>query len=392
MPSCIICNKEGAKFCQGCHSASYCSKQCQAKDFPTHKLLCSKFKEYQDKPHEHMRRGIIFHEAENPPQWVWIEVESKDGCQHAILEHHLKASPYSPNKVQYIVIEHNRSRKRVLQDILTIIHCDKDIQGALGPNRSIQALGNGATASPWNGPIIVMNKLGLGTDPTVYGDMDLMAYRDVVDSLINDVFPTKTTVFEGDSKIQSLHSARTVQGVRISCQGDIRFLGADKYNPVDVSIFDPVFVADKPTSSEPLGVPLRVQRIPPHPAWKDSDIRNIYENRVITRLFRHMDPDHDAFGLAPMCWDYPVGSVLVVRDNGKDITPQQVEALCYYNGEHLQERFEYANEDHRENESSVGVTKLLALFSPYAFRHFFAEFKAEKEVDDASWMTAVSPV
>ena len=339
-----------------------------------------------------MRRGIIFHEAENPPQWVWIEVESKDGSQHAILEHHLKASSYSPNKVQYIFIEHNRSRKRALQDILTIIHYDEDVQGALGPNRTIQALGNGATASPWYGPIIVMKKWELETDPAVYGDMDLTAYRDVIDSLIYDVFPTKIRVSEGDSKIQSLHSAGTVQGVRISCQGDISVLGADKYITVNVSIFDPVFVAEKPTSSELLGVPVRVRKIPPHPAWKDSGVLNIYENQVVTRLFRRMDPEEEGFGLAPMRWDYPMGSVLVVRDNGKDITPQQVEALCYYNGEHLQERLEYANEDQSLNESSVGVHKWLALFTPYAFRHFFAEFKAEKEVDDASWMTAVSPV
>ena len=392
MPSCIICNKEGAKFCQECHSASYCSRQCQIRDFPTHKLLCSEFKEYRDKPHEHMKRGIIFHEAENPPQWVWIKSESKDESQHAILEHHLVASSHGPTKVQYISIEHNRSRKRALQDTLTIIHCDKDVQGALGPNRSIQALGNGATASPWYGPVIVMKKLGLETDPGVYGDMDLTAYRDVVDSFIYDVFPAKTTIFEGDSKIQSLHSAGSVQGVIISCWRDIHFLGANKYIPVDVSIFDPVFVADKPTSSELLGVPLRIEKMPPHPAWKDSGIINIYENRVVTRLFRCMDPEHDAFGLAPMRWDYPVGPVLVVRDNGKDITPQQVEALCYYNGEHLQERLEYAREDHSLNESSVKVNKVLALFSPYAFRKFFADFKAEKEVDDASWMTAVSPV
>ena len=344
-----------------------------------------------------MRRGIIFHETEEPPQWVWIESESKDGKQRVILEPYLNASSHSPTDVQHTFIKHNCSRKRASQDTLTIIHCDKDVQGALGPNRSIQALGNGATASPWYGPVIAMKKLGMETDPAVYGDMDLTACRDVVDSLVHDVFPTKITVSEGDSKIQSLHSAGTVQGVRVSCPGDIRFLGANKYVPVDVSIFDPVFVADKPTSSELIGVPLRVQKIPPHPAWKDSGIVSISENQVITRLFRCMDPEHDAFGLAPLRWGYPVGSVLVVRDNGRDITPQQVEALCYYNSEHLQERFEYAVEHQSLNESSVEVNKLLALFTPYAFRNFFAEFKAEKEKeedddDDASWMTAVSPV
>ena len=330
---------------------------------------------------------------ERPPQWVWIESESIEGKQRVILEPYLKTATSSPTKVQYIFIDHNHVRKRALQDTLNIIHCGKDVHGALGPNRSIQALGNGATASPWYGPISVMKTLGLETDPAAYGDMDLTAYRNVVDSLIYDTFPTNITVSEGDSKIQSLHFAGTVQGVRVSCQGDIRVLGAKKYIPVDVCIFDPVFVADKPTSSELLDVPVRVQKIPPHPAWKDSGVTNIYENQVITRLFRRMDPEHDAFGLAPMRWDYPVGSVLVVRDNGTNITPQQVEALCYYNAEHLSEKLGEAVEDYWLNESSVlKVHKVLALFTPYAFRNFFTDFKAEKEVDDASWMSAVSPV
>ena len=394
MPSCIICNKEGAKFCKGCHSAGYCSKHCQANDFPTHKMLCSTFKGYQDRAHENLRRGIVFHETEKPPQWVWIELESKDGSQHAILEHHLKASSYSANKVQYISMQHNKSRKRALQDTLTIIYCDKAVQEALGPNRSIQALGNGAPASPWYGPIIVVKKLGLETDPAIYGDMELTAYRDVLDSLIHDVFPTKIAVSERDSKIQSLHSGGTVRGVRVSCQGDIRVFGANKYIPVNVSIFDPVFVAEKPGSSELLGVPVRVRKIPPHPAWKYSGIVNISENQVVTRLFRQMDPEHDDFGLAPMRWDLPVGSVLVVRDNGKDITPQQVEALCYYVGEQLQvqEMLTLAVEHRYHNKSSVAVKKFLALFTSHAFRNFFADFKAEKEVDDPSWMIAESPV
>ena len=392
MPSCIICNKEGAKFCQGCHSASYCSKQCQAKDFPTHKLLCSKFKEYQDKPNEHMRRGIIFHEMEKPPQWVWVEFESKDGNQHVILEAYLNASSHSPTKVQYIFMEHNHSRRRALHDTLAIMYCDKDVHGDLGLNRSIHALGNGATASPWYGPIIVMKKLGLGTNHTAYGDMELTDYRNAVDSLIYDVLTDKSAVSGGKSNMQSLSSAGTVQGVRINCRGDIRVLGGKKYIPVDVSVLDPIFVAEKPTSSELLGVPVRVRKIPPHPAWKDSGVLNIYENQVVTRLFRRMDPEDEGFGLAPMRWDLGFGSVLVVREDGKDITPQQVEALCYWNSEHIGQRFGDAVEYRSNTDSNVEVDKLLALFTPDEFRKFFADFKAKKVLYDASWMTAVSPV
>lgn len=70
-----------------------------------------------------------------------------------------------------------------------------------------------------------------------------------------------------------------------------------------------------------VGVPIRVRKLPPHPAWKDSGVMNIYGNQQVIRLFRRMEPENDGFGLAPMHWDLGLGSVLVARDDGKDITP-----------------------------------------------------------------------
>ena len=241
MLPCVICNKEGAKLCQGCHSACYCSKECQTKDWSTHKLLCSKIKDGSHEP--------------------------------------------------------------------------------------------------------------------------------------------------------SLNFAHAVQGVRISCSGDIRVLGVNKFKPVAVAVFDPVFKADKSTSSEMVGVPLRARKIPPHPAWKHSGEPGVYENQEATRLFRDMDPEHGGgFGIVSWSWDLGVGSVLVVRDDGKDITPQQVEAVCYYSWQHTTDMFQAAFEYGDRFGSNKGNVELAALFTPDKFRKFFADFKAKKMVNDASWVTAESPV
>lgn len=192
--------------------------------------------------------------------------------------------------------------------------------------------------------------------------------------------------------MQSHYSALTVKGVIVSCSGDIRVLGADKFIPVDVPIFDPVFEADKSTSSEMIGAPVRVRKLPPHPAWENSAEQNIYENQEVTRLFRAMDSEQEDFGFAPMQWDLGVGSALVVRDDHTDITPQQVEVLCYYSWEHTTDMFQDASEQWEFTGSNEAVVKLAGLFSPEKFREFFAEFKAKKMVDDAGWVTAVSPV
>ena len=192
--------------------------------------------------------------------------------------------------------------------------------------------------------------------------------------------------------MQSPHSAQTVKGVRISCSGDISVLGADKFIPVEVSIFDPVFLAEKSTSSEMVGVPVRVRKLPPDPAWKDSGECGIYENQEVTLLFRAMDPKQDDFGFAPFTWDQRVGSVLVVRDDHMDITPQQTEVLCYYSSEHTTDMFQDASEYQEFTGSDEEMVKLAGLFTPDKFREFFAEFKAKKMLDDAGWVTAVSPV
>lgn len=192
--------------------------------------------------------------------------------------------------------------------------------------------------------------------------------------------------------MQSPYSAHTVKGVIISCSGDIRVLGADKFIPVDVPVFDPVFEADKSTSSEMIGVPVRVRKLSPHPAWKNSGEGNIYQNQEVTRLFRAMDPKQWDFGLAHVDWDLRVGSALVIRDDRTDLTPQQVEALCYYSWEHTTDLFDNAWEHQNMTGLNEEMVKLAGLFTPEKFREFFADFKAKKMVDDASWVTAVSPV
>ena len=67
-----------------------------------------------------------------------------------------------------------------------------------------------------------------------------------------------------------------------------------------------------------VGVRLRVRKLPPHPAWKDNGERDRYKNLEVAGLFRVKCPKLDL--------DEKMGSVLVVRADGKNITPHQVEA------------------------------------------------------------------
>ena len=182
----------------------------------------------------------------------------------------------------------------------------------------------------------------------------------------------------------------TTKGVSINCDGDVDVLGSAKYTVVEISPNDPIFMANIATVSDALQVPLRMRKCPPDPAWKDDGVMGRYNNQAATYLMRRVDPTPDDgwWAFAPMYCQISAGSVIVVRADGKDITPQQVEAVAYY----AQHELEDAIEDAAESESMKEKLKVAALFTPGKFREFFTKFKAKKAGEDPSWDAAVCPV
>ena len=178
------------------------------------------------------------------------------------------------------------------------------------------------------------------------------------------------------------------KGVRINCNGDIDFTGAARYIAVEVAFDDPVFWADIVLVSEGLQVTIRMRKCPPYPVWEDDGGRDRYENQAATFLMRTVDPSNDGWwAIAPMAWQNSPGSVIVVRADRKDITPQQVEAISHYSQHELKDAFQ----DALESESQEERVKVAALFTPGKFREFFDKFKAEKVREDPSWEAAICP-
>ena len=62
---CYVCGSESAKQCTGCHTISYCSKDCQKKDWPYHKHSCkstsSNVIDSLINAQEHLVRKIFHH-------------------------------------------------------------------------------------------------------------------------------------------------------------------------------------------------------------------------------------------------------------------------------------------------------------------------------------------
>ena len=101
-----------------------------------------------------------------------------------------------------------------------------------------------------------------------------------------------------------------------------------------------------------------------------------------------MDPKSDCFHFAPMYWQDRVGSVLVTRDDGGEITPQTIEALCAYNREVFLEKMGPAG----ETESLKEQKKVLDSITAEYFEAFAKDFENNRLEENPNWAATVEPV
>ena len=234
----------------------------------------------------------------------------------------------------------------------------------------------------WRGPMLAFKENGKSLDTTTHLDMNMQDYRDIVGYFISY---GDETVNDSD---QHHNGSGKVKGVKISCQGDQITFGAEKYVPVDVPRSHMVFYSGTPPISELVGFPVRVRQYPPDRLWKDSDDAGVYKNQAATFLHQETDKSSNWWGWAPMPWQNEVGSVLVVRSDGNDVTKQQVEALCEFCQFKMQPLF--------ENGLGAGLVKMtreevMGYMTPARFREYFAELREKKLDDAAAWIRASLP-
>lgn len=252
-------------------------------------------------------------------------------------------------------------------------------------NKSIVKATRGVMGHAWKGPILAMKEQGLSMDPRFFLDIDMRDYRDVVDYFIS--YGVHGNV--GGRDKNNDRKGKKVRGVKINCKGDQMYCGAAGYAAVDVPVGHPVFSKAIAPISEPIGMPLHTWRCPPDKAWKDN-YSGSYTNIPATFLHQITDEDSGSWGWAPMEWQDGVGSVLVVREDGRDVSVQQVEALCHFCQFKMQPLFENALGGGLVHMSRAQV---LGYLTPKGFRDYFAEMRARRmeEGESGGWKTASAP-
>ncbi|KAK6341603.1 hypothetical protein TWF696_008674 [Orbilia brochopaga] len=185
--------------------------------------------------------------------------------------------------------------------------------------------------------------------------------------------------FSRFTRILRIHTkqniSKMVQAVRINCHGDRTMLKKPHYEAIKISATDKIFT-DHETSdiADRLGLPILTHRCPPNPVWeRELDHRAFngwspFNNREAT--FLHLSLDKDAvldfstgsmgWGWAPTQWQNRVGSVIVVRQDKKPLSPLHVEALCKYCLDEVQPLIghslgEYAPEEPMSKETAMSM-------------------------------------
>ncbi len=191
---------------------------------------------------------------------------------------------------------------------------------------------------------------------------------------------------------------QVVKGVRISCGGAKKVLKEKPYISVDLSKDGFDFLKNNPEVGCPIsgisqliGMPVYVGRYESVAAYSSSNACGIHLNPEAHFLMRGINPAKEGFGYAQYEWQLSVHNCLVVRVDGEDITPCQVEALSHFTRYHLAEAFEDVMGERMGQFNNEGEKKekekLLDLITPQKFREFFLEFRVKKmeEDKDMAW-------
>ena len=192
--TCTICHSSTAKPCGRCHSARYCSLECQQTDWPSHSLLCSQYSTHTGRPDPFYKRAILFPPNENKPQFIWVECKTIVSDEDPDFPYEFESSQVEDHlggKVgqYYAVAEKRLIQRNVLRDrdyANTLQVVWRETFGIDGSqlNKSVVRATRDAAVMSWAGPIIALRMKGSGLAPSHYMDIDMQDYRNVVDYLI----------------------------------------------------------------------------------------------------------------------------------------------------------------------------------------------------------------
>lgn len=375
-----MCSNMTSQRCKTCDCSNYCSKACQKADWPVHKLLCRDFHKFSTPPDASSRLGIFFPDNMKTPSFLWVSCPlqpAEDGeCAWEKPNYH---DCLGPGSIRSLQMTGNVLRSRALQDKIHVYSREGYLVDGSKINTSIVEVTKSLMTHSWSGPFLAMKLPGLDIDPGRYINIDMVGFRDVV-----DLFCTYPVMDINDMKAEgALAGAKDeFSGVRINCRGDQTIGGRSKFEAIQLPRNHPVFKAPVVGISKLIGLPVRVIRCP---RTSDHNLNTFDKsNQAATFLHLSVDPN-DRWGWAPMAWQEPAGSVIVVREDRTALAPEHVEALSYFCQYVLQPLFEDSMGSGMHPESPIKKTVVLQRMTPRSFENFYVGYNNWKRDNDPKW-------
>ncbi|RDL38872.1 uncharacterized protein BP5553_03212 [Venustampulla echinocandica] len=421
--------KQNAVFgCMFCSSRLYCSLSCFEGDQDWHGDVCKRIYEFvsaSPRPpateSTSFKLGLMFPEDSGDVEPYWVECtlcpadeESGESAFETV------ELPLFDQGMEYHDIARQRQNPgpniRIWFGLAFLVDGSKLNKSI---NRLIWKLCRppGQQRRDWRGPFLAMSLAisNADKDEEIYQDMSASGFRDIAKYLAVHGIPVgMNAVDQFHRTLATFPLLGEVRGVRISCLGDMNFDNKAKYLSVNVSKDHPIMVKGIVAEvSGHMGLPLYVQKLTPKPEW-EARLHGLswdpYQNFEPWFLIMGTNPDEEVedWGNADLqMWDLCVGPVLVVRQDGKEITPSQVEVLVAW-GRHLKSEMEGELEPDGEywekygdvSDREFGVYDMEKARKEFIktemcqakFEEFLEEHKKMKiKEGDASWASVISP-
>ncbi|KAK3714284.1 hypothetical protein LTR37_007870 [Vermiconidia calcicola] len=335
-PSCPCCTEDGKLTCAGCKNIKYCSAECQQADWPSHKLLCKTFKDFQERPGPNMCRTIALLPDEAKPRFMWCTVKYGDEYEGIESYELLQTHDIATSEIFY------NTFTRMPGKCTPILAYDDDYL------RKRQG-------HTWKGPLLAYGGIMYtGThEVEKIVDTETRSFSDVVAFLIH---------YRNQDPAHKLRiSERKVLAVKSNCAGEQRRYRVPPFVQVEIPAFHLIFESETGLSSisAKVGMPLLTAKYDDGRKFEDGEAGDT-DNQAVTFMHLECDPNAECdpakgtlgFGWAPVSWQNSVGNVLIVRRDRQPLKVDTVVAFAAYCQHHLGEYLEQVGDAAAENDES----------------------------------------
>ncbi|RJE17541.1 hypothetical protein PHISCL_10121 [Aspergillus sclerotialis] len=373
---CVMCHTTPGRRCKRCRSTYYCSQVCQRSDYRSHQHLCRQLATAPSRPSPEHKRAIFFPVDTDQPRLIWIpcrrQYDDDDLGPWTKVDHHPYLGPDQPPKGT-MRIEHNPVRSRNLGSgfaawapykqghCISVLHRDAYLRDGSPTNRSISAsVRASCTSTPaheYRGPMIALREI----HHEDYDDITLADFRHLMDYLVSY---RNTHIRES---VPDLHHGAntTVRGVKICCYGEVKLHGSEAFVGVDVTRANRIALGEGSISpiSVCLGMPIRF--------WKDRDGEFYRDpagweenmtadsNPNVASMMVETDPSSESWGWASLYWNSEIGNVWAVREDGRDLSVDDVAMMCCFARRKMQRMFEDVMESGSRLEDRRRIVELI---------------------------------